>query len=159
MSDIRSEYGEREMHLNLPAAHSAGRMARRMVVEFAVSEGIPESELATLEFVAGELIDNAVDHGGGGGAREISDLEGDVRMQLWIRMEGKSWSVLVEDSGGGDLDELRLMVSPPDGIPNLEDDRGRGFFLVGQMIDRLDVATSRDGRGLGFRASRSYGGG
>ena len=78
-------------------------------------------------------------------------------MQLWIRLEDKTWSVLVEDSGGGNLEELRLMGTPPDGIPDLEDDRGRGFFLLGQMIDRLEVGVSRDGRGLGFRASRSYG--
>ncbi|MFT7678864.1 MAG: anti-sigma regulatory factor (Ser/Thr protein kinase) [Planctomycetota bacterium] len=158
MSDIRTEYGEREMHLDLPAAHSAGRMARRMVAEFAASEGIPESELATLEFVAGELIDNAVDHGGGGGAREVADLARDVRMQLWIRLEGKAWSVLVEDCGGGNLEQLRSMVSPPDGIPDLDDDRGRGFFLLGQMVDRLEVDSSRDGLGLGFCAVRSYDG-
>ncbi len=158
MSEIRSEFGEREMHLDLPAAHSAGRMARRMVAEYAASEGVPESELATLEFVAGELIDNAIDHGGGGGARESSELEGDVRMNLWVRLGTGHWSVLVEDQGGGVLEEVRPLIEPEDGIPDLEDERGRGFFLLAQMVDSLKVELSKDGRGLGFCVSKQFAG-
>lgn len=156
MNGIRSEFGEREMHLDLPSAHSAGRMARRMVAEYAASEGVPESELATLEFVAGELIDNAIDHGGGGGALEASDLEGDVRMNLWVSLGPNRWSVLVEDQGGGKAEDLEPLIHPPDGIPDLMDERGRGFFLLAQMVDELTVEASRDALGLGFRAARSY---
>jgi anti-sigma regulatory factor (Ser/Thr protein kinase) len=43
-----------------------------------------------------------------------------------------------------------------DGIPDLEDERGRGFFLLVQMVDTLSVEKSRDGLGLEFEASCSY---
>jgi anti-sigma regulatory factor (Ser/Thr protein kinase) len=152
-------HGPHEISLDLPAAHSAGRMARRMVREFALSEGVPEDEVQTLEFVTGELLDNAVDHGGGGGVRDEADLTQDVRMQLFVGLSDATWHVLVEDQGGAEPDELRRMISPPDGLPDLESDRGRGFFLLAQMVDRLVVNRSSDGLGLAFEAFKGYGDG
>lgn len=161
MSDLTrglpSEPGEHDLRLDLPAAHSAGRMARQMVRQLAEREELPEDEASTLEFVAGELLDNAVDHGGGKAAREAEDLEGDVRMTLSVSIEGGCWSVRVDDQGGGDLDQVRAFIEPPDGIPDLEDERGRGFFLMAQMVDELTVDRSHDGRGLALIASKRYG--
>jgi len=71
-----------ELRLDLPAAHSAERMARAVLRQFARREGIPAREIETLEFVASELLANAVDHGGGGRAMEESDLKERVRMTL-----------------------------------------------------------------------------
>ena len=47
-------------------------------------------------------------------------------------------------------------VNPGDRIPDLEDERGRGFFLLAQMVDVLAVERSDDGLGLSFRAVRRY---
>ena len=130
-----------------------GRIAR----QFAEAEGLPERECETLEFVAGELLDNAVDHGGGGAARELEDLERDVRMSLWVSVAGGTWSVRIGDQGGGDPAAIKPMLDPPDGVPDLDDDRGRGLFLLAQLVDVLDVERSEDGLGLAFQASRHYG--
>lgn len=146
-----------ELRLDLPATHAHGRMARHLARQFAESEGLPEGECETLEFVTGELLDNAVDHGGGGAARELEDLPGDVRMSLWLSVEGTRWSVRIGDQGGGDPAAIRPLLDPPDGVPDLEDDRGRGLFLLAQMVDLLDVERSEDGLGLAFRATREYG--
>lgn len=146
-----------ELRLDLPAAHSAGRMARRMAREFALEKQVPEREVDTLEFVAGELLDNAVDHGGGGSAREEGDLEEDVRMFLLVRVAAGSWSVRVDDQGGGEPAELRPYVEPSDELPDLEDERGRGFFLMAQMVDRITVERSQDGLGLAIEAHRVHG--
>jgi len=156
VTDIRSTERPGELELDLPAAHSAGRMARQMAREFALAEGVPEAEVETLEFVTGELVDNAVDHGGGHGAREVSDLPGNVRMQLLVRVSGGAWSVTVGDQGGAEPESVRDLLDPPDGIPDLEDERGRGFFLLAGMVDELAVDATPAGDGLAFRASRRY---
>ena len=153
---IRRDEGAHELRLDLPAAHSASRMARRMVLQFAISEGVPEAEVGTIEFVAGELLDNAVDHGGGGGSREVSDLDGDVRMNVYLGILDGRWLVRVDDQGGGKPEDVREFIDPRDDQPDLEDERGRCFYLLRHMVDDLAVDTSADGRGLAFRAWRTY---
>lgn len=162
---IRRDGEPGTLDLDLPATHAHGRMARRIARQFAVTEGLPQPEIETLEFVVGELLDNAVDHGGGGAARELEDLPKDVRMHLFIRImsdpgdavDGILWSVRVEDQGGAEPSLVRSMIEPEDGIPDLEDERGRGFFLLAQMVDELDVTTSVDGLGLALEARKGHG--
>lgn len=155
--DIRRTEGPQELRLDLPAAHSAGRMARQMLRPFALRVGIPEGEVDTLEFVAGELLSNAVDHGGGERAMETSDLRGDVRMTLHLEIQGESWVVRVGDQGGASPEEVRDLIAQDDGLPDLEDERGRGFFLLSQMVDDIRVSKSEDGLGLVFEVSKRYG--
>lgn len=156
MSSIRRDEGPHELRLNLPAAHSAGRMARQMLRQFALREGVPEGEVDTLEFVAGELLDNAVDHGGGNAAMEESDLEEDVRMTLFLGVGHQSWVLRVGDEGGGSPEDVRPLLEPLDGFPDLENERGRGFFLLGQMCDVIHVNETEDGRGLVIHAEKRY---
>ena len=146
-----------ELELDLPAAHSTGREARQMTRDFALTEGLPPSEVETLEFVTGELLDNAVDHGGGGGAREEADLPGDVRIGLLLQLGSGDWALTVSDQGGGDPQPIRLLLEPADGVPDLLDERGRGFFLLRGLVDRITVERTPDGAGLAIRASRRYG--
>lgn len=150
------------LDLQLPSTHAHGRMARRVARQFAEGEGLDGSECETLEFVVGELLDNAVDHGGGGAARELEDLERDVTMHLVVEVvvgDGETrWAVRVEDQGGGEPEEVRRMIAPESGFPDLEDERGRGFFLLAQMVDALDVDLSGDGKGLRLEARRTVDG-
>ena len=62
----------------------------------------------------------------------------------------------VGDQGGAEPEELDKLLEPIDGFPDLENERGRGFFLIKAMVDELVVVKSRDGRGLEFRTSRNY---
>jgi anti-sigma regulatory factor (Ser/Thr protein kinase) len=116
---------------------------------------MPAKEIDTLEFVASELLSNAVDHGGGGRAREVEDRVGDVRMTLALAVRPDGWTMRVGDQGGGDPAEMAARIAS-DAEPDLEDERGRGFFLLAQMLDKIDVARTSDGRGLEFTAVRSY---
>lgn len=146
----------RELRLDLPAAHSAVRMARRIVRTFA-SALLGEEEVGTIELVASELLSNAVDHGGGHSAMEEADLEEPVRMELYLEVGLESWRVEVSDQGGGDprgVEELLRPEAPPD----LDDERGRGFFLMAQMVDELSVRPTDDGRGLVLAAEKRHGG-
>ena len=156
---VRRDDERGALDLDLPATHAHGRMGRRIARQFAETEGLGSDECDTLEFVVGELLDNAVDHGGGGAARRLEDLRSDVRMHLVVRVSvddaAPTWSVRVEDQGGGEPAAVRAMITPEDGIPDLEDERGRGGFLLAQMVDESDVARSGDGRGLMLEARRS----
>ncbi|HIG11900.1 MAG TPA: hypothetical protein EYG30_08750 [Planctomycetes bacterium] len=138
-----------ELSLDLPAAHSASRMARQVVRKFALERGLVEDEVGILELVTSELLSNAVDHGGGGSAMEEADIEGGVRMRLYLRVQAGSWVMRISDQGGGDPQEMEPFLDP-DGMPDLEDERGRGFFLLVQMVDEILVARSEDGTGLEF---------
>lgn len=144
-----------ELTLDLPAAHSAGRMARQVVGKFALEKGIVEDEIGTLELVASELLSNAVDHGGGGSAMEEKDIVGDVRMKLHLVAGPSGWVLRVADQGGGDPVEMEPFLDS-NALPDLEDERGRGFFLLCQMVDDLSVVKSSDGKGLEFTATKRF---
>lgn len=158
MSSIReSRERPHELKLDLPAAHSAERAARTALRDFARREGLSPAEISTLEFVAGELLSNAVDHGGGGRALEETDLPGRVRTTLALTITKDSWEMQVGDQGGGEPREVEAYLDQKS-QPDLEDERGRGFFLLRQMVDNLRVEKSKDGRGLTFIAVRKYAG-
>ena len=146
-----------ELRLDLPAAHSAERMARAVLRQFARRENLPAGEIETLEFVASEMLSNAVDHGGGRRAMEEAEVQGGVRMGLLLVVHEHGWTLSVADQGGGDPDEMARRLSHGS-APDLEEDRGRGFFLVKQMVDALHVGRSPDGRGLEFTAVRTWAG-
>jgi anti-sigma regulatory factor (Ser/Thr protein kinase) len=144
-----------ELRLDLPCAHSASRMGRQVLRRFAERRGLPEDELGTLEFVTSELLSNAVDHGGGEAAMDEADLAHDARMQLVFVLHEKAWQLSVSDQGGGDPQELRPFLAS-DELPDLEDERGRGFYLMARMVEELAVERSADGRGLVFVARNSW---
>jgi anti-sigma regulatory factor (Ser/Thr protein kinase) len=146
-----------ELRLDLPAAHAAARMARHLVRKFARESGLDGSELEHLVLIADELLTNAVDHGGGGGSMEETDLERPVRMGLVLAIERSSWEIRVSDQGGGDPRAIDALIHPPD-LPDLDNERGRGFFLMAQMVDALEVRRSEDGLGLVLIARRRFGG-
>lgn len=147
----------RELRLELPAAHSAERMARSVLNQFARREKLPKEEIDLLEFVASEMLSNAVDHGGGRGTLHEADLKEDVRTTLLFSIQGGAWKLSISDQGGGDPARMSAMLADDDALPDLEDERGRGFFLLRGMLDRLEVKKSADGRGLEFIAVKSFG--
>lgn len=145
-----------ELRLTLPAAHSVEAKARAALRQHALDAALPEDELTLLEFVASELVSNAVDHGGGLGVREEADSTFGAQMHLRLRVAGGEWILSVADMGGGDPEVVRQHIASGE-EPDVEGFRGRGLYLLAQMLDRLEVERSRDGRGLQFTASKRWG--
>ncbi len=141
------------VRLELPATHEAVRVARHMVRHFARLNGMPETERDRLVLVASELLSNAVDHGGGGAALDESQLVNGVGMLMELDVLPGSWRLAVSDEGGGDPKRFRDLLSKSE-LPDLEDDRGRGLYLMRTTVDRLDVTKSADGKGLCITAVR-----
>jgi anti-sigma regulatory factor (Ser/Thr protein kinase) len=144
-----------ELRLDLPAAHSAGRLARAVMRHFLQHEGIRANEVDAIEFVASELLSNAVDHGGGHSAMEESDAPPNVRVQFVLRVQPQGWEMRVSDQGGGDPERVQALIEDPD-LPGPDDERGRGFFLLKSMLEEIKVERSDDGQGLVFIARQRH---
>lgn len=140
---------ERRLSLDLPAVHAAVRQARQAVRTFAKFDGMAGDECEHLTLVVAELLSNAVDHGGGGGAVELADQVDGVRMELDLELAIDHWAVVVRDEGEGDASQLAPKLD--DEMPDLTDDRGRGLFLLQAMVDELTVGPRPDRRGLVVR--------
>lgn len=138
-----------------PASHDQGVLCRRILEGHARDEGIPSGEDAVISLVTSELLTNAIDHGGGGGALTFQALGSDLRLRSKLTVSSSGWILEVSDRGGGDPDELRPFLER-DEAPDIEDERGRGFFLLRESVDSLTVESNSEGDGLTFRAERSY---
>jgi len=144
-----------ELALDLPAVHRGVRVARNVVRHFARMQGVGDRESERLLLVVSELLANAIDHGGGGAAMTEEEGETTARMSLHFVIREHEWSLQVTDEGGGDPEEIRRLCESTE-TPDLEDDRGRGLFLLSQMVDRLDIRHNERGDGLTIQAVRRY---
>jgi anti-sigma regulatory factor (Ser/Thr protein kinase) len=142
----------RRLDLTLPAVHQYSRMGRRLVRSFARLDGMPDAEVETLALLASELLSNVVDHGGGEAALEPQESTGAVmRLQVWTELG--AWRIAVSDQGGGDPAELQPFLEAEIEVA-LTDERGRGFFLIKQLSDHVEITASEDGAGLRISASK-----
>ncbi|QDU66303.1 ATP-binding protein [Engelhardtia mirabilis] len=181
----RADGPPRELVLELPATHGAVRQARAVVRSFARTDGVASDEVDRIALVLTELLGNAVDHGGGGAAMTTGDLDGDVRMRFRLELEAQGWILEVSDDGLGGVTphpkaapaaefdpasllemseeevaaalEAKLHQAEEHLVPDVEDERGRGFFLVREMVDELEVVEREDAPGRTVRVARLYG--
>jgi len=149
-------HGAEELVLELPAVHASARAARGLVRHFAERHGLAGADLDALVLIADELMTNAVDHGGGGGALEEAELARPVSMRIAVALDGASWMVSVSDQGGGDPAVVDALLHP-EGLPDLEDERGRGLYLMTLECDSVEVRRSDDLLGLCLVARRALG--
>jgi anti-sigma regulatory factor (Ser/Thr protein kinase) len=99
---------------------------RRTVAHYARSCGLGEEHVEVLELAASELATNSVRHGGGRGS-----------LAMWL----EPGAVVIEFSDTGRL------VDPLTGrlTPSLDQEGGRGLFLVNQLCDLVAVRSSDAG--------------
>ena len=145
-----------ELSLDLPAAHRGVRVARNVLRRFARLVGEVEEEVEVLVLVGSELLANAIDHGGGGAAMTEEELRSPARMRLTIVLEPEGWTLSVSDEGSGDPKAVRNLFERATN-EDLENDRGRGLYLLRELVDEVSVETGRDGRGLTVRAKKRRG--
>jgi anti-sigma regulatory factor (Ser/Thr protein kinase) len=146
-----------ELALDLPAAHRDVRIARNVVRHFARLEGVQDGEVEQLVLVVSELLANAIDHCGNGAAMSADEMTSDSRMRMSLVVGNGEWMLAVSDEGGGDPSRVRRALRSAQ-HPHLEDERGRGLFLIRQMVDTMEVDRSGDGRGLTIKVSRRHAG-
>ncbi len=130
-----------KLALELPCVHQAVRVGRRVVQTFARTEDLADEEIERLMLVVSELLANAVDHGGGGGAFTEADLPGGQRMFLRLELDAAGWRLEIEDQGGGQRHiTAELLEESERSCPiDPEDERGRGLFLVQEMVSTMSM--------------------
>ncbi|MBM3977036.1 MAG: ATP-binding protein [Planctomycetes bacterium] len=143
----------RDLRLRLPSTHDAVRLARSMLRHFARLQGLHDREVERLMLVSSELLANAVDHGGGGAALDDSQLLHGASMGLHLLFIGHGWRLEVSDQGGGDPEAMRRRLLPKD-APDELDERGRGMFLIAELVDHVEVHRTSDNRGLVVSVAR-----
>ena len=99
---------------------------RRTVAHYARSCGLPAKRAEVLELAASELATNSIRHGGGSGS-----------LAMWL----EPGAVVVEFSDTGRL------IDPLSGrlAPSLDQEGGRGLYLVNQLCDLVAVRSSDAG--------------
>lgn len=107
------------------------KVARALIVQYAIAAGMDEDRVQDVELVVSELTANSVEHGGGAGL-----------LSYW-RENG---SLVIEVSDGGRISDLMLGSKSvaPSSI------RGRGLMLVRMLADHVSI--HRDLHGTIVRA-------
>jgi anti-sigma regulatory factor (Ser/Thr protein kinase) len=99
---------------------------RRTVAQYARTCGLSDEQVEVLELAASELATNSIRYGGGSGT-----------VAMWL----EPGAVVVEFSDEGHvLDPLTGRFTPP-----LEQEGGRGLYLVHQLCDLVQVRSSAQG--------------
>ncbi|HEU5159296.1 MAG TPA: ATP-binding protein [Streptosporangiaceae bacterium] len=101
----------------------------RLCVEAcAIRAGLGEPHLAEFLLAVHEVVDNAIQHGGGRGHLRLRRRNGALHCQ-------------VIDTGPGFGDQVAI----PPGQPDVDAERGRGLWLVHQLTDRVTITTGSKG--------------
>ena len=147
--------GAQSLSLELLATHESVRVARHMIRHFARMRGVSDHERDNLVLVASELLANAVDHGDGEVLMQDEQNVDKVMMGLSLEITETHWQLAVSDQCGGDPAKLQSALDESS-LPDLEDDRGRGLFLLRSSVDELHVTKSSDGKGVEVKAVHTH---
>jgi anti-sigma regulatory factor (Ser/Thr protein kinase) len=99
---------------------------RRTVVQFATSLGLTTDRVEDLALAAGELATNTIRHGGGSGT-----------VTMWT----EPGAAIIEFADAGRVDDPLVGRRRP----TLEQEGGRGMYLVNQVCDLVQVRTGAEG--------------
>jgi serine/threonine-protein kinase RsbW len=115
------------LNFEIPASPAYAGIVRSAVTELARNLGFEESEADELKLAVGEALSNAIEHSS-------------------PDQEAKSVGVVLAVIPGGILVEISNSARPhcfPElpTCPNLRKERGYGLFLMGHMVDQLDVVS------------------
>ncbi|MEX2659723.1 MAG: SpoIIE family protein phosphatase [Acidimicrobiales bacterium] len=106
-------------------------VARHLFADWMTGQGVEEGDHADLLIVASELCSNAVRMASGAPRGVV----------LRASAEGSALVLEVEDDGVGFQSALPMSEE----IPALDQNDGRGLFIVQSMVDELDVRTASGG--------------
>jgi len=90
-----------------------------------------EDETESIALVATELLNNAIEHGARGPDEEI---------ELTMRVTADMFSFVVVDPGRGGEKFARTAIRKASIMPDLDEPRGRGLFLIKNYMDELEIS-------------------
>lgn len=126
-------FAERDQKVAIPNEAARATDMRAFVGHFLDRAAIPEHVSDEVLMAVGEVVANACRHGrrpAGGGEVELECVMRDHHV-----------CIKVTDDGPG-FDVERVL---PAGVPDVFSQGGRGFFLMRQLMDRVDISSSPEG--------------
>ncbi len=123
--------------LSVQGTHEAVPNARRALSRWLEGAGAGGKTLDEVGLVLTEICNNAIDHGSCGADRP---------MQVAAEISGGSLLLAVLEGNGVAAEPLRKAFEGAQHPPDVQDERGRGLFLVRAYVDDLRVDTTASGR-------------
>ncbi len=127
--------GEGVVALSFSANMQYVRPVRHFIHALCLLAEYEDSETQAIELVATEILNNSIEHGSSGPADEIAVL---------MRVTTAEFCFQVTDPGRGGAEFADSALSRADHMPEIEQPRGRGLFLIHQFMDELDVTWEPD---------------
>lgn len=128
------------LSLKLTTEPQVLRIVRKLVASAATAEGASVIDASDIEVAVGETLMNAHFHAYGGEPGSLS---------VTVEFDGLRLAVTVSDNGKAVAERPTVPTTlPPPG-------RGRGLYLIGQLMDKVEVIPSGTGRpGLAVRMAK-----
>ncbi len=129
----RAAHADRDQQVALPNDPARASDMRSFVAQFMGRVRVPEEVADEVLMAVGEVVANACRHG--------RRTNGRGKVNLRCELTELQLAVTVTDDGPGfDVDSVFV-----EGRPDLLAQGGRGFFLMRQLMDRVDVDSSAGG--------------
>ncbi|WP_426364915.1 ATP-binding protein [Streptomyces sp. E-08] len=126
------------LHLRREAASVP--LARRLLMGTMETAGVDPDVSYELSVALTEACANAVEHGGGGGSRELGGGALSEAYRVTAYLDGETCRIEVADSGPG----FPGRAAPA--VPSDEAENGRGLRLIEELADHVQFG-NRSGRG------------
>jgi len=104
-----------------------------------------DEESEEIQLVATEILNNCIEHGSNGPDDEIG---------VTLRISGAEFRFEVIDPGMGGAVFAERALRRADQMPDIEQPRGRGLFLIKRFMDTMDISWDPD-RGTRTVVSKS----
>lgn len=130
MAQLPEMDGSRPVAIVLSANLHFVRPVRHFISALCEMEGYSEEEQESIALVITEILNNSIEHGATG--------EGDeIRIGLTVTPERFQFEV--RDPGRGGVEFADGALDRAAHMPDLEEPRGRGLFLIRQHMDEMRV--------------------
>lgn len=126
-------FAERGPQTAVPNEPSNASDMRAFVADFLAQAQIPEHVADEVLMAVGEVVANCCRHG--------RAMKGTGEVAIRCEMRDSCIEITVTDDGPG-FDVESVLET---GVPDLLSSGGRGFFLMRQLMDRVDVDSSAAG--------------
>jgi anti-sigma regulatory factor (Ser/Thr protein kinase) len=126
-------FAERDQHATLANEPANASDMRAFVCDFLEAAKVPTHVIDEILMAVGEVVANACRHG--------RALAGNGKVDLFCDRNDKVVSIRVTDDGPG-FDVAAVFDA---GVPHVLYEGGRGFFLMRQLMDKVDVQSGPTG--------------
>ncbi len=121
--------------LSFSASMRYVRPVRHFITALCALADYDEDETESIALVTTEILNNSIEHGAQGPADEI---------EVAMRVTAESFHFECTDPGAGGAEFARKALEKAAAMPDLEEPRGRGLFLIRNYMDDLQVSYDPD---------------